>query len=107
MPLDMHPTLLARVERGEVTEADFIVTVRKALPYAYEVISRLTAWLDGAPTLVVDNTAEPASENQRVQLLRALASDAIRTALERHFGVRLALQDSHRVAVVRTDLVWS
>jgi len=32
------------------------------------------------------------------QLLRALASDAMRRALERHFGVRLAFQNCHRVA---------
>ena len=31
----------------------------------------------------------------------ALASDAIRGALERHFGVRLAFQNCHRVAAFR------
>jgi hypothetical protein len=31
-------------------------------------------------------------------LLRALASDAIRGGLERHFGVKLAFQNCHRVA---------
>lgn len=32
----------------------------------------------------------PPSEKERGQLLRALANDSIRGALERHFGVRLA-----------------
>jgi hypothetical protein len=36
-------------------------------------------------------------------LLRALASDAIRGALQRHFGVRLAFQNCHRVAVFPMD----
>jgi len=36
-------------------------------------------------------------------LLRAMASDAIRGALEAHFGVRLAFQNCHRVAVFRPD----
>jgi len=36
-------------------------------------------------------------------LLRALASDSIRGALERHFGVRLAFQNCHRVAAFRPD----
>jgi hypothetical protein len=40
----------------------------------------------------------PPSEAERGQLLRALASDAIRGALERHFGVKLAFQNCHRVA---------
>ena len=34
---------------------------------------------------------------------RALASDAIRGALQRHFGVRLAFQNCHRVAVFPLD----
>jgi len=38
-------------------------------------------------------------------LLRALASDAIRGALERHFGVRLAFQNCHRVAAFRPESV--
>ena len=40
----------------------------------------------------------PPSEAERGQLLRALASDAIRGGLERHFGVKLAFQNCHRVA---------
>jgi len=40
----------------------------------------------------------PPSEAERGQLLRAMASDAIRGALERHFNVRLAFQNCHRVA---------
>ena len=35
------------------------------------------------------------------ELLRALASDSIRRALEGHFGVRLAFQNCQRVAVFR------
>lgn len=37
--------------------------------------------------------------NARGQLLRVLAGDAMHGALERHFGVRLAFQNRHRVAV--------
>ena len=45
----------------------------------------------------------PPDETARGQLLRALASDAIRGALERHFGVRLAFQNCHRVAAFRPE----
>ncbi|WP_242424743.1 SCO5389 family protein, partial [Frankia sp. EI5c] len=41
----------------------------------------------------------PPDEEARGQLLRALASTSIRSALERHFGVKLAFQNCHRVAV--------
>jgi hypothetical protein len=38
-------------------------------------------------------------------LLRLMASDAMRGAVERHYGVRLAFQNCHRVAVFRPDAV--
>jgi hypothetical protein len=50
-----------------------------------------------------DNRVEPPDEQARGQLLRAMASDAIRAALERHFEVRLAFQNCHRVAAFPTD----
>jgi len=99
MSLDVAPELLEQATRGEVDEGAFVATVRTSLPYAYELIASLAARLgtDGAP--FADNQVPPASEAERGQLLRALASDAIRGSLERHFGVRLAFQNCHRVAV--------
>jgi hypothetical protein len=45
-----------------------------------------------------EHEVPPPCEGHRGQLLRALASNAIRGALERHFGVVLAFQNCHRVA---------
>jgi hypothetical protein len=45
-----------------------------------------------------EHATPPPSEKERGELLRALASDAIRGALERHFGRKLAFQNCHRVA---------
>ncbi|WP_371495412.1 SCO5389 family protein [Kitasatospora sp. NBC_00374] len=98
MSLDVSPTLLAQAERDEVDETAFVDTVRTSLPYAYRLISDLAAELRGGVAEFADNTTAP-SEPERGQLLRALASDAIRGSLERHFGVRLAFQNCHRVAV--------
>ncbi|MEV8503941.1 SCO5389 family protein [Actinoplanes sp. NPDC051475] len=72
MSLNVSPDLLAVAERGEVSDAEF-----------------------------VDCEVPPPSETERGQLLRALASDAIRGGLERHFGARLAFQNCHRVAAFR------
>jgi hypothetical protein len=52
-----------------------------------------------------DHAIPPPSEAERGQLLRALASDAIRGGLERHFGVKLAFQNCHRVAAFRLAAV--
>jgi hypothetical protein len=99
MSLDVSPELLAEAEWGEVDEAAFVETVRTSLPYAYRMIADLTRTLETTTGPFADNTVPPASEAERGQLLRALASDSIRGSLERHFGVRLAFQNCHRVAV--------
>lgn len=103
MSLDVSPALLEKAERGEVDEHEFVDCVRTSLPYAWEMISSLVAQLevDGGP--FADNQVPPPDERARGQLLRALASDAIREALARHFGVRLAFQNCHRVAVFPLD----
>ncbi|QHC21447.1 SCO5389 family protein [Streptomyces sp. GS7] len=103
MSLDASPALLAQAERGEVDEAAFVDTVRTSLPYAYQMISGLAEELEHGSAPFADNTTPPPSEAERGQLLRALASDAIRGSLERHFGVRLAFQNCHRVAVFHAD----
>jgi hypothetical protein len=98
MSLDVTPALLAQAEQGEVAQAEFVACVRESLPYAWEVISALVAELEGGGRPFTDNQTPPPSEQARGQLLRALASDAIRGTLERHFGVTLAFQNCHRVA---------
>lgn len=101
MSLDVSPQLLAEAERGDIREADFVATVRDSLPYAWQLVSSLTAELNSGTAEFTDNQTPPASEAERGQLLRALASDAIRGSLERHFGVALAFQNCHRVAAFR------
>jgi hypothetical protein len=103
MSLDVSPALLEQAERGEVDEQEFVDCVRTSLPYAWELISSLVAELQVDGGEFADNQVPPPSEKERGQLLRALASDAIRGALQRHFGVRLAFQNCHRVAVFPTD----
>src|SRR5579875_570074 len=113
--LDVTPELLDQAARGDVDEDAFVATVRTSLPYAYELIDGLVADLHagglgyagdagyaGGPGYA-SNQVPPPSEAERGQLLRAMASDAIRASLERHFGVRLAFQNCHRVAVFRPD----
>lgn len=101
MSLDVSPALLEQAHSGEVDDAAFLGTVRASLPYAYDLIARLAAGLSVSTTAFADNQVPPASEAERGQLLRALASDSIRGSLERHFGIRLAFQNCHRVAAFR------
>lgn len=101
MSLDVSPDLLASAELGEVDETVFVDCIRTSLPYAWETISLLVAEQTAGASnrAFVDNQVPPPDEQARGQLLRALASNAIRGSLERHFGVTLAFQNCHRVAV--------
>src|SRR4051794_36748846 len=107
MSLDVSPELLARAESGEVSDAEFVDCVRASLPYAWETVSAVVADLKAGTAEFADNTTPPPTESDRGQLLRALASNAIRGGLERHFGVALAFQNCHRVAAFRPSSVDS
>ena len=98
MSLTVSPDLLATAERGEVSDAEFVDCIRTSLPYAWQVISTVMSDLDAGGGDFADHEVPPPSETARGELLRALASDAIRGGLERHFGVKLAFQNCHRVA---------
>jgi hypothetical protein len=101
MSLDVSPELIAQAERGEVDEDRFLDAVQRSLPYAWAVLNRVATRLrDGATEgrPFADDAVPPPSEVERGQLLRALASTSIREAAERHFGVRFAFQNCHRVA---------
>jgi hypothetical protein len=105
MSLDVPTALLERAEAGDVSDAEFVDCVRQSLPYAWSIVSQVAADLNRGVDDFADHAVPPPSEAERGQLLRALASDAIRGGLERHFGVKLAFQNCHRVAAFRLAAV--
>lgn len=105
MSLNVPTALLKRAESGEVSDAEFVDCVRESLPYAWAIISQVAGDLTATDEEFADHAVPPPSEAHRGQLLRALASDAIRGGLERHFGVKLAFQNCHRVAAFRVGAV--
>jgi len=105
MSLTVPADLLQAAERGEVSDADFVDCVRASLPYAWGVVSQVADALDATDGEFADHEIPPPSEVERGQLLRALASDAIRGGLERHFGMKLAFQNCHRVGAFRLPAV--
>ena len=108
MSLDVPTTVLDDARRGEMDDAAFVDVVRESLPYAWEAVSAAAADGRARPDAPFgEHEVPPPSETERGQLLRALASNAIRGALERHFGVVLAFQNCHRVAAFRPAAVDS
>ena len=89
-------------------DAQFVAVVRDSLPYAWQVIGAAAGDLAAHPGAPFgEHEVPPPSERERGELLRALASNAIRGALERHFGVVLAFQNCHRVAAFTPQAVDS
>ncbi|MQM24474.1 SCO5389 family protein [Glycomyces albidus] len=104
MSLDVSEDLLTKAEAGEVSDAEFVDCVKQSLPFAWDLIAKVVDDLkhgvvsSTGSTQFADNTTPPPDERARGQLLRVLASDSMRGALERHHGVKLAFQNCHRVA---------
>jgi hypothetical protein len=101
MSLTVPPDLLEQASLGEVDDARFLDCVRTSLPYAWDLVTSLVIALEANGGDFADNQDPPPDEAARGQLLRMMASDAMRAAIERHFDVRLAFQNCHRAAVFR------
>jgi len=103
MSLTVSPTLLKQAQQSNVPQDDFLSCIRESLPYAWQLIDDLAGRLRQSEASFVDNQTPPPNEQARGQLLRVLASDSMRGALEDHFGVKLAFQNCHRVALFQKD----
>ena len=101
MSLAVSTDLIEQAQLGEIDDDAFTSCIATSLPYAWEVISGLVGELHASGPDLADNQVPPPDEAARGQLLRVMASDAMRGAIERHYGVRLAFQNCHRAAVFR------
>jgi hypothetical protein len=99
MSLAVPADLLEMAHRGEVDDTAFLDCIRTSLPYAWELITGLITDLGADGAEFADNQVPPPDEQARGQLLRLMASDAMRAAIERRYDVRLAFQNCHRAAV--------
>ena len=95
MSLKVPTALLEQAQQGEVREEDFLACIRESLP----VVSTLAGQAQQTGERFAEDQVPPPSLEAQGQLLRMMASDAMRGALERHFGVRVAFQNCHRVGV--------
>ena len=103
MSLTVSPDLLEQARRGPVDDASFVACIADSLPYAWGMVERLAGELEHSGTPSAQNLEEPPDERARGEVLRLVGSDAMRAAVERHFGVRMAFQNCHRVGLFRPD----
>lgn len=99
MSLKVPADLLERAERGDSTDEDFVACIQASLPYAWNVISTLAERARTTGAQFADDGTAPPTPEAHAELLRAMASDSMRNALEQHFGIRLAFQNCCRVGV--------
>ena len=102
MSLNVSVHLIEQAKTGKVDEADFVATIRDSLPYAWGIVEGLAETLARGEEWA-NHAVPPPSEKERAQLLRMMGGDAIRGAVERHLGIKLAFQNCHNVAAFHPD----
>ena len=102
MSLNVSVHLIDQAKVGKVNSAEFVETIRESLPYAWNIVEGLAERLARGEEWA-NHAVAPPTEKHRAQLLRMIGGDAIRGAVERHFGVKLAFQNCHNVALFRPE----
>jgi uncharacterized protein len=106
MSLTVTPELLEKAQTGAVGQDEFVRCIADSLPYAWDMVTRLVDELNSGATdgkESAQNVKVPETDEQWGQMFRMFSSDAMRNAIERHFGVRLAFQNCCKPAVFRPD----
>jgi hypothetical protein len=108
MSLTVTAELKGLAREGSLSLDEFITCIRLSLPRAWQVVEGLADALRSQPSLVHAIHAPGHMEDeQRGQLLRLMASSSMRTAVERHYGLRFEFQNCHKTAAFRPEAVGS
>ncbi|MGF1517246.1 MAG: SCO5389 family protein [Nodosilinea sp.] len=107
MSLIVGASLIQQAERNQIDETAFVESIRQSLPYAWGIVETLAHAVNDTDAEWADHAVAPPNEQSRGQLLRMVGGDAIRAAVERHFDVKLAFQNCHRLAAFRPEVVES
>jgi hypothetical protein len=101
--LNVPPHLLQKAQNGSVPDDEFVDCIRESLPYAWGMVERLAEELEASDVPSVQNVEVPPDDDAWGQVFRLVGSDAMRGAVERRFGVRMAFQNCCRVGLFRPD----
>lgn len=106
MSLQVSEELIQQAKEGTLDTSSFITCIKNSLPAAWTIFQQLSVRLsaEGSPVIYAPPTMNDAD---RGQLLRAMASNAIRAAVESHFEYTLAFQNCHYVAAFQPKDIGS
>lgn len=103
MSLTVPSDLLEKAQQGPVADDEFIDCIRVSLPYAWGMVERLAKEMDATGSPSVQNLEVPPDDASWGEVFRLVGSDAMRGAVQRHYGVRLAFQNCCKVGLFRED----
>lgn len=103
MSLTVPASLLEKAQHGTVSDDDFVACIRDSLPYAWSMIERLAKELEATGAPSAQNLEVPPDNASWGEVFRLVGSDAMRGAIQRHFGVRMAFQNCCKVGLFRLD----
>jgi hypothetical protein len=101
--LTVPASLMEKAQHGTVSDDEFVDCIRKSLPYAWSVIERLVKELDSSGAPSAQNLEVPPDDASWGELFRLVGSDAMRGAVQRRFGLRMAFQNCCKVGLFRLD----
>ena len=103
MSLTVSADLREKAQNGPVSHEDFVDCIRTSLPYAWSMMERLAKELESTGAASVQNLEVPPDDASWGELFRLVASDSMRGAVQRRFGVRMAFQNCCKVGLFRLD----
>lgn len=103
MSLTVPADLAEKARRGPVDDGEFLACVRESLPYAWGMVERLAKELEASGAPSAQNLEVPPDDAAWGEVFRLVGSDAMRGAVQRHFGVRMAFQNCCRVGLFRPE----
>jgi hypothetical protein len=103
LSLTVSDALLEKASRGPVEDTEFIECIRGSLPYAWSLIEDLAGELEESGAKAVQSVTVPPDEESWGQLFRLVSSDAMRGAVQRRYGVKLAFQNCCKVGLFRPE----
>jgi hypothetical protein len=101
--LTVPATLLEKAQQGSVSNEEFVACIRESLPYAWSMVERLAKEMEASGARSAQNVEVPPDERSWGEVFRLVGSDAMRGAVQRHFGVRIAFQNCCRVGLFQPD----
>jgi hypothetical protein len=103
--LTVPAELLAQAQAGSISDQHFVQCIKNSLPYAWSVVDDVAGKLRAGGEAFAVSEDVPPSEQEWGQLFRLVASDAMRAAVEQHYGVRLAFQNCCKVGLFQPTAV--